>query len=38
MDDNDFFDGGEPLSSRGQLSRRMQKEGASVFSCHFIVT
>ncbi|XP_061342250.1 uncharacterized protein LOC133288494 isoform X2 [Gastrolobium bilobum] len=26
-EDSDVFDGGEPLSARGQLSRRMQKEG-----------
>lgn len=26
-EDSDFFDGGESLSTRGQLSRRMQKEG-----------
>ncbi|XP_027333967.1 rab3 GTPase-activating protein catalytic subunit-like isoform X3 [Abrus precatorius] len=27
IEDSDSFDGGEPLSAKGQLSRRMQKEG-----------
>ncbi|KAK7300055.1 hypothetical protein RJT34_10887 [Clitoria ternatea] len=27
VEDSDVFDSGEPLSARGQLSRRMQKEG-----------
>ncbi|RDX94350.1 Rab3 GTPase-activating protein catalytic subunit [Mucuna pruriens] len=27
IEDSDVFDSGEPLSARGQLSRRMQKEG-----------
>lgn len=26
-EDSDVFDSGEPLSTRGQLSQRMQKEG-----------
>jgi len=33
VEDSDVFDSGELLSARGQLSRRMQKEGIlSVFS------
>jgi len=35
VEDSDVFDSGELLSARGQLSRRMQKEG--ILSVFFIM-